>query len=349
MLRVIKVLVAEDSPTIRAFLTAILEGEADIKVVASVSDGAAAVEAVRRLKPDVVTMDIHMPGMDGFSATREIMETAPVPIIIVSGAVQDEVAATFKAVEMGALAFIRRPAGPGHVDHAAEVEALVTSVRLMSEVKVVRRWKRGVTVGQRVGPAAEMRSPVAGEKPRLVAIGASTGGPVALQTLLSALPADFALPILVVQHIAQGFAAGFVDWLNASCALTVTLARHGQEVAAGHVYVAPDDRHMAIGAFGRIRLVEGPPEAGLRPAVGHLFRSVATHLGKGSVGILLTGMGADGADELCQLRRLGALTIAQDAASSVVHGMPGVAIERGGAVHVLAPAAIAAKLVEIAG
>lgn len=342
----IKVLVAEDSATIRAFLTAILESEPDIKVVAAVSDGAAAVEAVQRLRPDVVTMDIHMPALDGFAATREIMETVPVPIVIVSGAVQDEVAATFKAVEAGALAFIRRPAGLGHDDHEQEAVALVTAVRLMSEVKVVRRWKRPPAIVQR---AAGIASAPAGERAQVVAIGASTGGPLALQTLLGALPVNFPLPILVVQHIATGFVQGFADWLASGCALPVTVARQGEDVLPGHVYVAPDDRHLGVDACGRIHLDNGPHEAGLRPAVGYLFRSVAAQYGGRSIGVLLTGMGADGADGLCLLRTLGAVTIAQDAASSVVHGMPGVAIERGGAMHVLAPPAIAVKLVELVG
>lgn len=343
----IKVLVAEDSPTIRAFLTAILENEPDIKVVAAVADGKAAVEAVQKLRPDVVTMDIHMPGLDGFTATREIMETAPVPIVIVSGAVQDEVAATFKAVEAGALAFIRRPAGLGHDDHQREADALVTSVRLMSEVKVVRRWKRPPAIAQRVAAAHAARS--AEDRPQLVAIGASTGGPLALQTILGGLPASFPLPVLVVQHIAYGFVHGFAEWLNAGCALRVTVALDGEEVVPGHVYVAPDDRHMGLDAYGRIRLHDGPQEAGLRPAVGHLFRSVAAQYGCRSIGVLLTGMGSDGANELCDLRALGAATIAQDAASSVVHGMPGVAIERGGASYILPPSAIAGKLVDLAG
>ncbi|MFV3130276.1 chemotaxis-specific protein-glutamate methyltransferase CheB [Niveispirillum sp. KHB5.9] len=343
----IKVLVAEDSPTIRAFLTAILESEPDIKVVGAVSDGDAAVQAVQKLRPDVVTMDIHMPGLDGFTATREIMETVPVPIVIVSGAVQDEMAATFKAVEAGALAFVRRPAGLGHDDHEDEADALVTSVRLMSEVKVVRRWKRPPAIAQRV--AATQIEPDPLYRPRVVAIGASTGGPVALQTILGELPADFPLPVLVVQHIAYGFVQGFADWLNAGCALPVTVAVDGEEVMPGHVYVAPDDRHMGVDAFGRIRLDNSPAEAGLRPSVGHLFRSVAVQYGRRSIGVLLTGMGSDGAEGLCDLRALGAATIAQDAASSVVHGMPGVAIERGGAGHVLPASAIAGKLVSLAG
>lgn len=343
----INVLVAEDSPTIRAFLTAILEGEPDIKVIGAVADGTAAVEAARHLRPDVVTMDIHMPGLDGFAATREIMETAPVPIVIVSGAVQDEMAATFKAVEAGALAFVRRPAGLGDDRHESEAAALVTTVRLMSEVKVVRRWKRPPAIADRV--AAPPASPTAlpGPGPALVAVGASTGGPLALQAILAALPADFPLPILVVQHIAQGFVQGYADWLGTGSALPVSVAVHGQPPLPGHVYVAPDDRHLLIDAQGRLRLEAGPPEAGLRPAVAALFRSVAEHVGRRAVGVLLSGMGSDGSDELCRLRALGAITIAQDAASSVVHGMPGVAIDRGGASFVLPPAEIAAKLVSL--
>ncbi|MFV3074541.1 chemotaxis-specific protein-glutamate methyltransferase CheB [Niveispirillum fermenti] len=342
----IRVLVAEDSPTIRAFLAAILESESDIKVVSAVADGLAAVEQVQRLKPDVVTMDIHMPGLDGFAATREIMETSPVPIVIVSGAVQDEMVATFKAVEAGALAFVRRPAGLGHDDHEAEADALVTAVRLMSEVKVVRRWKRPPTA-RRPGLPSLPGTVIQTERPRVVAIGASTGGPLALQTILSMLPADFPLPILVVQHIAHGFVHGFANWLGGGSALPVHVATDAVEPLPGNVYVAPDDRHMGLDAHGRIWLEKGPPEAGLRPAVSHLFRAVAAHHGGRAVAVLLSGMGADGADEMCQLRALGAATIAQDAASSVVHGMPGVAIERGGARFILPPQEIAAKLVSL--
>jgi two-component system chemotaxis response regulator CheB len=329
------VLVAEDSPVLRDFLVNILSAEADIQVIATAVDGVQAVDAVARLKPDVVTMDIHMPRLNGFEATRRIMENHPVPIVIVSSTMSDQVAATFRAIEVGALAFVPRPHGIGHQDYAASAGDLVQTVRLMAEVKVVRRWPKPAMIRPRTAPV-EPPGAARGPGAKLVAIGASTGGPIALQTILAGLSPDFPAPLLVVQHISPGFVRGFVEWLGTSSSLPVHVARQGDRPQAGHVYLAPDGAHMGIGA-GTIQLDDGDPENGIRPAISYLFRSVARTFGANAAGVLLSGMGADGAAELKRLRDAGATTVAQNKESSVVHGMPGIAIGLGGATHVLGP------------
>ena len=343
----IKVLVVEDSPVVREFLVHILASDPGLRVVGTAHDGEQALEAIARKRPDVVTMDVHMPKMNGLDATRRIMETCPTPIVVVSGSTDPaEVATTFEAMEAGALAVLRRPAGIGHPDHESTARELVQTVKLMSEVKVVRRWasaRRGT-----MARPAEVRLEHAPGICRIVAIGASTGGPPVLQTILSQLPADFPVPILVVQHMAAGFVRGFVEWLARASRLPVRIAVHGEQVLAGHVYVAADEMQMKVGHDGRIALTREPPENGLRPSVSCLFRSVAEIYGDRAVAGLLTGMGRDGADELRLLRDKGAVTFAQDKPSSVVHGMPGEAIRLDAAAHVLSPEKIAALLVKLA-
>jgi two-component system chemotaxis response regulator CheB len=339
-------LIAEDSQTLREFLLNLLSAEADIQVIATATDGVQAVEAVRRLKPDVVTMDIHMPRMDGFEATRKIMENHPVPIVIVSSTAADQVATTFRAVEAGALAFVPRPLGIGHRDHPASAGEFVQTVRLMAEVRVVRRWLKPESIGKRA-LAAALAKPLSRPATKIVAIGASTGGPVALQTILAGLPRDFPAPLLAVQHISPGFVRGFAEWLGASSPLPVHVAAASDRPMPGHIYIAPDGAHLGVGPSGNIELDHGPAENGQRPAVSYLFRSVARTLGANVVGVLLSGMGADGAVELKRLKDIGAITIAQSKESSVVHGMPGVAIALDGATHVLPPHEIAAILMQL--
>jgi len=345
---VIKVLVVEDSPVVRDFLVLILGADPDIDVIGTARDGEEAIEAVRRLRPDVVTMDIHMPRLNGLEATRLIMETDPTPIVIVSGSESTkEVVTTFDAMEAGALAVLRRPAGIGHPEHEAGARELVQTVKLMAEVKVVRRWPRA----RRGAPAprpVEMGLAQEPAKLRIVAIGASTGGPPALQTILAALPKTFPAPIAIVQHMASGFSRGFMEWLALTSALPVKLAEHGESMVAGHVYLAPDDRQMKVARPNRILLTPDPPENGLRPSVSCLFRSVAEVYGCDAVACLLTGMGRDGAEELRLLKERGAVTFAQDKDSSVVHGMPGEAIRLDAAMLVLSPEKIAAVLTSLA-
>ncbi len=344
----IRVLVVEDSPAVREFLIHILGSDPGIRVVGAAHDGEEAIEAARRHRPDVITMDIHMPRMDGLEATRRIMETVPTPIVIVSGSTDPgEVATTFNAMEAGALAVLRRPAGLGHPDHDATARELVQTVKLMAEVKVVRRWPRG-RYGEPAPRAAEMGRAQAPAKPRIVAIGASTGGPPVLQTILAALPNTFPAPIVIVQHMAAGFSHGFMEWLAQTSALPVHLAAHGEVMLPGHAYLAPDECQMKVVRGGRIALTGDAPENGLRPSVSYLFRSIADNYGGDAIAGLLTGMGRDGAEELRLLKEKGAVTFAQDKDSSVVHGMPGEAIKLDAAMLVLPPEKIAAVLTSIA-
>jgi two-component system, chemotaxis family, protein-glutamate methylesterase/glutaminase len=321
----------------------VLASDPGIEVVGTVSDGQAALEFMngRGPKPDVVLMDIHMPRLDGFEATRRIMETHPLPIVICS-ATDDprELAVAFRAMEAGAVACVEKPVGAGNPEHDARAKNLLQTLRLMSEVKVVRRWNRTRNATPVVHGAAPARNGM-----RMVGIGASTGGPLVLQTILATLPKDFGMPILIVQHIARGFLPGMVEWLNQSTGLHVQIATHGTTALPGHAYIAPDDFHLSATAGGRMVLAREPPENGLRPAVSHLFRSLAEVCGANAVGVLLTGMGRDGAAELKLMRDRGAVTIAQDRDSSVVHGMPGEAIALGAAMHVLPAERIAGALI----
>lgn len=342
----IRVLIVEDSPVEQAHLSHILSSDPQIRVAGIAADGEKAIAEVVRLKPDLVTMDIHMPHLNGFEATRRLMEEHPLPIIIVSGSFSRRDAdKTFRAMEAGALAVVRKPRGIGHPQHEEDARELVRTVKMMSEVKVVKRWPRlrretsSTPSPVVVPPAAEIR---------IVAIGASTGGPAVLQTILSGLPKDFAAPVLVVQHMATGFMESFVTWMTATTGFPSRVARHGDHPESGRAYFAPDGCHMQVGRDGGIVLTRDEPEGGLRPSVARLFRSIAEVFGRNAVGVLLSGMGRDGAGELLLMRQNGAVTMAQNEESSVVYGMPGEAVNRGAASYVLPPERIAGLLVQLA-
>ena len=344
----IRVLVVDDSVVAREFLVHILTSDPDLEVIGTAHDGEAALEAAAQFKPDVITMDVNMPRMNGFEATRRIMETHPTPIVIVTASWEPvEVAASFRALEAGALAIIQRPRGIGHPDYETTAKELVQTVKLMSEVKVVRRWKRTPEDQPAKAPAvplAGMETKATPAAVQIVAIGVSTGGPQVLQAILSRLPKNFPMPVLIVQHMAAGFMPGFGEWLTQATGFPVHVAAHGQSLLPGHVYLAPDGFHMGVDGRGRIALSQDAPETGLRPSASHLFRSVANVYGPKAIGVLLTGMGRDGAQELKLMKEKGAITLAQDEESSVVHGMPGEAIRLQAATYVLPPEKIADAL-----
>ncbi|HZZ41416.1 MAG TPA: chemotaxis-specific protein-glutamate methyltransferase CheB [Tepidisphaeraceae bacterium] len=340
--RKIRVLIVDDSSVVRMLLIHLLGSDPQIEIIGTASNGIEAIRFVsREIPPDIVLMDVEMPEMNGYEATRRIMETRPMPVVICGGSVMPSSSVARRAIDAGALACVDKPVGTNHKDYAATVAHLVQTIKLMSEVKVVRRWPRS-----RRDSAALPCLPVVHPATRveIVGIGASTGGPLALQTILAGLPASLPVPILIVQHIAPGFVAALGEWLEAITPLKVCIAEYGTQPLPGHVYLAPDDFHMAINSSGRILLSSAPLQNGLRPSVAHLFQSLADVFGCRAAGVLLTGMGKDGACELKSMRDCGAATIVQDRETSVVHGMPGEAIALDAATYVLPVDQIASTL-----
>jgi two-component system chemotaxis response regulator CheB len=342
--RPIRVLIVDDSLLIRTTLATMLADEKDIQVVGEASTGQEAVRMTMRLHPDVLTMDIRMPKMDGLEATRYIMRLKPTPIIVVASSVYStDYNIAFNAIEAGALTVIEKPKGLGMQDYATVREQLVTSIRTMAGVTVVGR-REAAAVSDNIGPMTAMLQALFKRMIHVVAIATSTGGPAVMKQILSRLPDDFCIPITVVQHITPGFAQGLAEWLNSSTGLSVRIAKEGDKLAPRQVLISPAETHMLVNPGGIIHLDDSPPVRGQRPSATLMFESVAKAFGASAIGVILTGMGEDGSDGLEHLSNAGAHIIAQDEASSAVFGMPRVAIERGFVDEVLPPEGIAVRL-----
>ncbi len=336
-----RVLIADDSPTARMLMRAIFSTEPGLQVVGEAANGSEAVELVQRLKPDIVVMDVHMPVLDGIEATKEIMAQAPTPIVIVSAVTQRDVDLSLSATQAGALIALPKPDSPTSERFPEQRAELIAMVRAMAQVKVVRRWSPERTA--RPQPSRSRPS----RRIRVIAIAASTGGPAALRALLSGLPAGFPAPIVVVQHIARDFTAGFARWLGGGMPLPVTLAEADARLHPGVVYIAPDNAHIGVTADARVVLSHAPPIDGFRPSATFLFSSLVNSFGGGAVGVILTGMGSDGADGLVALRAAGGYVIGQDEATSIVFGMAQEAWRRDAVDELLPLGQIAERLVDL--
>ena len=333
----IKVLIVEDSPAIQLFLKNILERDPDIQVVGVGRDGEEAINLVEKLNPDVVTMDVSLPVINGLEATRIIMERHPLPIIIVSGHFNPRNSHdTFNALQAGAVTIVEKPCTTGAESINMIMTRLVQTIKLMSEVKVVRRMTNTFEslVTQKAGTGQKTLSP---QNIKIIGIGASAGGPQIIEKILSGIPSSFAIPIVIVQHITSGFIDGYIDWLNTTSRIPVQLAKDGESLHNGVCYVAPDQLHTTVTNEGKIRLLNTPSIYSSKPSISHLFESIAVHYGRSAIGIILSGMGKDGARELKLIKENGGITIAQDPDSALINGLPGEAVKNGSVMYVYSP------------
>lgn len=324
----IRVLVADDSLTLRRCLVEVLSGAPDIEVVGEAADGRQAIELCNALRPDVVTLDMMMPVMSGLAATEYIMAHCPTPILIVSASTnRGELYKTYDALAAGALDVMEKPLG--HELGTEWESRLIANVKMMSRISVITHPR-----GRISGHMERTPAPIHSTHCRLIAIGASTGGPGALVQVLHGIPKGFPLPIFIVLHISEPFAVALADWLDGQSVHSVKFASDGQAIDLPGVWLAPAGRHLTM-QQGRLRLSDAPERHSCRPSVDVLFESLAREIGADVAACLLTGMGRDGAEGLLQIRRAGGLTIAQDEASSVVYGMPREAVQLGAAQRVL--------------
>ncbi len=336
----IRVVLVDDSPSVRAVLRRFFAKTPDLAVVAEAEDGARGVEAVLAADPHVIVMDLQMPVMDGYDAIERIMAVRPTPVVVLSSrANRNQMQTAFEAMRRGALEVLPKPEDTASWQQLAV--SLPATVRAVAGAWAEPR-PRPVRQAVRVPRLARAR------KLRYVAIGASTGGPAAIRELLEEIPAAAPVSVLIVQHISAGFELGFADWLNKEFPLDVRLAQDGERPPPGAVRLAPGGAHLLLEQGGILRLDAGTPaRRGHRPSIDELFLSCAESCPGEVAGVLLTGMGSDGVEGLAALRQAGGLTLVQDEASSVVYGMPRVALERGAAEVALPPRDLARTLVRL--
>lgn len=332
----IRVLIADDSVLVRNLIRAIIEIDPEMEVAGEASNGFEAVEKARNLRPDIVTMDIEMPVMDGLQAIEQIMAENALPILVVTS--RGDAKTAYAAISKGALDLVLKP--DLNVEAAQE---FAIKLKLLSKVSVISH------ISGRLGrrPSAPPEMPVSSEifSDQIIAIASSTGGPDALSIILSRLPETFPLPIVIAQHISDGFVSGMVGWLRTLSRIEIKVAMNGEYLRPGTAYVCPSEHHMQVNRSKRIIFVERHAKDIYRPSCDVLLSSVAESFGKKAIGVILTGMGNDGVAGIIRIREAGGWTIAQDEKTSVIFGMPKLAIERGGIDTVLPLEAISGEIV----
>ncbi|WP_457943474.1 protein-glutamate methylesterase/protein-glutamine glutaminase [Vreelandella alkaliphila] len=338
----IKVLCVDDSALIRDLLTEIINSQPDMEVVAVAPDPIAARDLIKQHNPDVLTLDVEMPRMDGLDFLERLMRLRPMPVLMVSSLTQSGSEITLRALELGALDFVAKPSlgiRSGMMEYATEIT---------DKLRAAARSRPRQARHKNAPPPTQLKAPMVSSE-KLIIIGASTGGTEAIRSVLEPLPAN-APAILITQHMPGGFTRSFAERLDRLCRISVKEATDGERVLPGHAYIAPGDQHLELvrsGANYVVRLNDGPPVNRHRPSVDVLFHSASKHAGKNAIGVILTGMGKDGAVGLLEMREAGAATIAQNEESCVVFGMPREAIAVGGAVEVVALDDIPSRLMAL--
>jgi two-component system chemotaxis response regulator CheB len=345
-MRKIRVMIVEDSAVVRALLAHIIAGDPRLEVCATAASGEQALALLDEAAPDVIAMDIRLPGMDGIECTQRIMRSKPIPIVVVAATIEAGKcnAVPMEALRAGALTVIEKPTATTHEGYSALAEHLCTQLVIMSEVIVIRQHAKREADPEPGRPAGVRRANAGAFK--MLGIACSTGGPSALVRLLGSLGPTFPLPILLVQHMTASFVEGFASWLDVVCPFAVTVIKDGCIPVAQAVYMAPADQHLRVES-GRLRLDTGDKVSFQRPSGTVLFQSMAKHLGAEALGVVLTGMGDDGASGLLNLREAGGYTLAEDESSAVVYGMPGAAVRLGAICESLPLSAVAPRILEL--
>jgi len=344
----VKILVVDDSAFMRKAISLMLESDPGIKVIGTAKDGEESIAKVIELKPDLVTMDIEMPRMDGLTALKRIMEVAPLPVLMVSSLTAEGAKATLDALELGAVDFIPKQLSYVPLDIAKIKDDLLKKIKAIAGAALPRRLGRGVANSK--PPLMTSSRPELRRKAHIVAIGTSTGGPPTLQAIIPKLPEDFPVGVLIVQHMPPGFTKSLAERLNGLSRITVKEAEEGDEIARGLTLIAPGDKHLTVRREGTkiwAHLSDFPQGLSFKPSVDVMASSVADVYGAASLGVILTGMGSDGLEGLGKIKEKGGMVIAQDEETSIIYGMPKAVVEAGIADRVTPLGSIASQIVKM--